>query len=196
MTTDGIPGRYPKGEAKRREILAAALTLVAERGYRNSSLQEIADAVGLSKAGVLHYFESREELLAEVLRERDEHDTATFAPADEDSLTQLSSTVRHNSSVPGLVQLYSRVVVEAEDPRHPAHNYIRERYETIAESFAASVRARQIAGELDPTLDPVVVARMLTALSDGLQLQWLYNQELDMAEVFDAALALLKPPRP
>jgi len=193
VSNDGTTGRYAKGEAKRREILAAALALVAERGYRNSSLQEIADAVQLSKAGVLHYFDSREELIAEVLRERDAHDTAAFAPENDDALTQLSRTVQHNGSVPGLVQLYSRVVVEAESPQHPAHNYVRDRYATITRSFADSVRARQAAGTLDPTLDPVVVARMLTAISDGLQLQWMYNQDLDMAQVFDAALALLQP---
>jgi len=196
MSNDGTPGRYPKGEAKRREILAAALALVADRGYRNSSLQEIADAVGLSKAGVLHYFDSREELIAEVLRERDAHDTATFAPENGDALVQLSRTVQHNGTVPGLVQLYSRIVVEAESPEHPAHNYIGERYETIIATFAESVRQRQADGTLNASLDPVIVARMLTAISDGLQLQWMYRQDLDMSEIFDAALALLAPPQP
>ena len=194
MTIDVPPQRYAKGEAKRREILAAALTLVADRGYRNSSLQEIADAVGLSKAGVLHYFDSREELLAEVLRERDNHDAATLVEDNEDTVTLFERTVRYNSTVPGLVHLYSRLVVESEDADHPAHDYIRDRYTDTIGSLADSIRARQATGTFAAGIDPLVVARMVTALSDGLQLQWMHNQDLDMSEVFDAAIALLARP--
>ncbi|MWJ19451.1 TetR/AcrR family transcriptional regulator, partial [Clavibacter michiganensis subsp. michiganensis] len=49
MAVDEGPRRYAKGAARRREILEAALALIAERGYSASSLQEIADAVGISK---------------------------------------------------------------------------------------------------------------------------------------------------
>jgi AcrR family transcriptional regulator len=186
--------RYAKGEAKRREILEAALALVAERGYRNSTLQEIADAVGLSKAGVLHYFTSRENLIAEVIRERDAQDATSFGRDATDMLDLLRKTMQHNESVPGLVELYSRLVVEAESHEHPAHDYVRERYATTTDSVAAAVRQRQEAGALAGDADPRVLARTLIALSDGLQLQWMYNREIDMAEAFDAILALLQPP--
>jgi AcrR family transcriptional regulator len=185
--------RYAKGEAKRREILEAALALVAERGYRNSTLQEIADAVGLSKAGVLHYFTSRENLIAEVIRERDAQDATSFGRDATDMLDLLRKTMEHNESVPGLVELYSRLVVEAESHEHPAHDYVRERYATTTDSVAAAVRQRQEAGALSGNIDPRVLARTLIALSDGLQLQWMYNREIDMAEAFDAILALLQP---
>jgi AcrR family transcriptional regulator len=185
--------RYAKGEAKRREILEAALALVAERGYRNSTLQEIADAVGLSKAGVLHYFTSRENLIAEVIRERDAQDATSFGRDATDMLDLLRKTMEHNESVPGLVELYSRLVVEAESHEHPAHDYVRERYATTTDSVAAAVRQRQEAGALSGNVDPRVLARTLIALSDGLQLQWMYNREIDMAEAFDAILALLQP---
>ncbi|MCY7290050.1 MAG: TetR/AcrR family transcriptional regulator [Cryobacterium sp.] len=187
--------RYAKGEAKRREILDAALAVVAGHGYRNSTLQEIADAVELTKAGVLHYFDSREDLMAQVLRERDLLDGVAYTPADGDSLTQLRRTVEHNRSVPGLVQLYSRVVVEAESTEHPAHAYVFERYDNLVQSLAEGVRRRQEAGTARPDLDPVVAARMVIALSDGLQLQWLHDQSLDMSAVFDAAMALVLEPR-
>ncbi len=187
--------RYAKGEAKRHEILVAALAVVAGHGYRNSTLQEIADAVELTKAGVLHYFDSREDLMAQVLRERDLLDGVAYTPADGDSLTQLRRTVEHNRSVPGLVQLYSRVVVEAEAPEHPAHAYVFERYDNLVQSLAEGVRRRQEAGTARPDLDPVVAARMAIALSDGLQLQWLHDQSLDMSAVFDAAMALVLEPR-
>jgi AcrR family transcriptional regulator len=191
MSIDAPARRYAKGEAKRRQILDAALAVVAERGYRNSSLQEIADAVGLTKAGVLHYFDSREELMAEVVSERDVHDRATFEGVEPDLLGTLSRTIEHNGSVPGLVQLYSRLVIEAEAPEHPAHAYVRERYDEIVNSLAESVRQRQRDGSVRRDIDPMVVARAATALSDGLQLQWLHDDTLDMSGVFDAALELM-----
>lgn len=194
-STDVPARRYAKGESKRREILDAALSVVAAHGYRNSTLQEIADAVGLTKAGVLHYFDSREDLIAQVLRERDLLDGIAYTPTDGDSLTQLRRTVEHNRSVPGLVQLYSRVVVEAEAPEHPAHAYIGERYDGLVASLAAGVLRRQQDGATRTDVDPVTAARIAIALSDGLQLQWLHDQSLDLSAVFDAAMALVLEPQ-
>ncbi|HEY5230670.1 MAG TPA: helix-turn-helix domain-containing protein, partial [Galbitalea sp.] len=55
-------GSYAKGVAKREEILRTALEVFARQGYRGTSLRELADAVNLSQAGLLHYFDSKEEL--------------------------------------------------------------------------------------------------------------------------------------
>lgn len=191
MSIDGSARRYAKGETKRLEILAAALELVATGGYRNSTLQDIADAVHLTKAGVLHYFESRDDLMAQVLAQRDAAWEAQSGDSG-DMLHVLGQAIVHNASVPGLVQLYSRVVVEAENPAHVAHQAMLERYARLAERLAASVRERQIAGTAHPDLDPAQVARLAIALSDGLQLQWLYHPAgPDMAHDFDAALTLI-----
>ena len=60
--------RSVNAHKKRREILDAALEVVARNGYSRTSVRELADAVGLSQAGLLHYFDSKEHLFAEVLR--------------------------------------------------------------------------------------------------------------------------------
>lgn len=193
VTADAPTRRYAKGDARRREILAAALRVISERGYRHSSLQEIADAVGLTKAGVLHYFDSREELLAEVLRERDAVDQTSFATEADDLVAVLGSTVRHNSEVPGLVQLYSRLVVEAEAPEHPGHDYVGERYDLLVRRLGDAVRARQAAGTMRSDIDPALAARLIAAVSDGLQLQWLHDPDIDMPAAFDGLLRLLEP---
>jgi hypothetical protein len=59
------------------------------------------------------------------------------------------------------------------------------------------VRQRQHDGSVRADIDPLVLARAVTALSDGLQLQWLHDKTVDMSGVFDAALELLigAPPR-
>jgi AcrR family transcriptional regulator len=48
-------------------ILDAAAGLFARRGFAKTSVQDIADAVGLSKAGLLHHFPTKEALHAAVL---------------------------------------------------------------------------------------------------------------------------------
>jgi len=57
----------PRGEARDR-ILQVASERFAARGYADVSMQEIADAVGITKAALYYHFRSKEDLFAEVAR--------------------------------------------------------------------------------------------------------------------------------
>ena len=64
----GGNGRGPRKQAPRRklmmsEILEQAMQLFAERGYEGTTLQDVADAVGLSRPNLYNYVRSKEELL-------------------------------------------------------------------------------------------------------------------------------------
>ena len=50
-------------------VIAAAITVMAERGYSATSIQEVADRVGVLKGSLYHYFSSKEELLFRILDE-------------------------------------------------------------------------------------------------------------------------------
>lgn len=52
---------------KQAEILAAAVRLFHEKGYHATSMQDIADAVGLQKGSLYHYIPGKEELLALII---------------------------------------------------------------------------------------------------------------------------------
>ncbi|QPE04304.1 TetR/AcrR family transcriptional regulator [Microbacterium schleiferi] len=190
-------GSYAKGVAKREEILERALEVIATEGYDGASVKRIAEAVGLSQAGLLHYFDSKEELFTEVLRKRDEHDRAHFGllreetdPGPVHARASFVRVVRHNADVPGLVELFSRLAVEAAHPDHPAHEYFLER----GENFRTLIE-RNLAGQDDaaPVLPPEVLTRVLQAVSDGLQLQWLLDPTVDMAATLDHLMAVLIP---
>lgn len=60
-------------EARRREVLEAAVAIFSERGYRAASMADIAARLGMGKASLYHYVASKEEVLIElyedVLRE-------------------------------------------------------------------------------------------------------------------------------
>lgn len=175
-------GSYAKGIAKREEILTVALDLVAQQGFRRTSIKDIADAVGLTQAGLLHYFDSKDELWVEILRRRDEIDLAHDWHA-EDPAALLAAIVRHNTEVPGLVQMFVNLsAAAATDPEHPAHEYFRERYERSRRDLSADFRAMQQDGRLRADVDPVELTSVLLAVSDGMQIQWLYDPTRDMAQ--------------
>jgi AcrR family transcriptional regulator len=58
---------YKKSEDSRRQVLDAAIATLAVRGLASTSIQDIADAAGLSKDTVHYHFESKDELLRHVL---------------------------------------------------------------------------------------------------------------------------------
>ena len=184
------PARYAKGLAKREEILTTALEVIARTGYRGTSVKELANAVGLSQAGLLHYFSSKEELFAEILAKRDAVNEHAAAERGESVLDGLVSIVRHNADVPGLVQLYAQFSVEASDPGTP-----RTRCSSSATPGSGTsgddIAAGKEAGTLSPDLDPAVTAGLLIAAADGLQTQWLLDPEVDMAAHLASLVSLL-----
>ncbi|MDZ8170521.1 TetR/AcrR family transcriptional regulator [Microbacterium xanthum] len=188
-------GSYAKGVAKREEILQRALDVIAREGFRRTSVKDLAEAVGLSQAGLLHYFGTKEQLYTEILRKRDELDNAALGPAPdapvgvEDMRESWVDVIRHNQQVPGLVHLFAAMSVDAADPEHPAHEYFTERNARLRASLAAALGDR-----LDPRLDPETAGRLLQAVSDGLQLQWMLEPDLDMADTTEALLDLIIPP--
>jgi AcrR family transcriptional regulator len=190
----GQRGPYAKGIAKREEILERALDVIARGGYRKASVKELADAVGLSQAGLLHYFESKEELFAEILRKRDELALAALredlAPI-EDLRSVLVTVAQHNAEVPGLVELYGRLAVAATDPQHPAHAFFLQRGEAVRSLFVHLLAKQQAAGNLTDRIPLETLARILQAVTDGLQLQWMMERDVDMAATIDALFDLL-----
>ena len=53
--------------ARHRKILEIAARLICERGYEGASMQQIARACGLTKAGLYHHIQSKENLLVEIM---------------------------------------------------------------------------------------------------------------------------------
>ena len=51
---------------KRKAILEAAVELIAEKGYTHTSMQQIADSVGVSKGSLYTFFPSKEDLIISI----------------------------------------------------------------------------------------------------------------------------------
>jgi len=53
-----------KTEKRKSEIADKATDIFFKKDYRSTSLKDIADATGTSKAGIYHYFKTKEDILA------------------------------------------------------------------------------------------------------------------------------------
>jgi len=172
-------GAYAKGAVKREEILAVALDVVAKNGCRKATSREIAERVGLTQPGLMHYFGSREELYQEVLRARDDSDLAEYY-APNPRFEGFLAVIKHNTEVPGLVQLYAEFAAEASIAGHPAHEFFVHRYAWVRGLLATAIQRAQQEGEMGPDLDGAEAADLIVATSDGLQVEWLHDPTIDM----------------
>jgi AcrR family transcriptional regulator len=187
----------PGGREQRERILRAALRLFTAQGFRGASLDAVAAEVGISRQGVLHYFPSKTHLLLGVLDLRDE---TSIERADARGATDftdgLIGVVADNQREPDLVRLFTVLAAESVTPEHPGHERFQERYRTVRAVLAQAIEEAQEAGQLGSAIDPANLATLLTAVMDGLQLQFLLDPEsVDMVEPLTALLDLLKAPR-
>jgi AcrR family transcriptional regulator len=190
-----VTGRgYAKGRAKRDEIVDVALDLFATMGYDRTSVREIARRTGLSQAGLLHHFRSKEELFLEVLRRRDVRNQRFYdSEQHEVSLPGLVEIVRHNAEEPGLVRLYVAMSAESTAPDSPVRQFFESRYELLLANIAVDVTKRKESGELPADLDEQAVASLLVAAADGLQIQWLLDPKgVDMGARLELLARLLR----
>jgi len=176
-----------------------ALEVFSRTGFRGGSLREIAKRVGVTPAGLLHHFADKEELFAEVLRQRDEKvRQAAGDPAEHTLLAQARRVVAHNRASRGLTSLYAIVSAEATDSEHPSHADFAARYRDRATEAEAILRLGQADGEVRDDIDPALAARLISGVMDGIQLQWLLDDTVDMVALFDEFVRgyLLPPAEP
>jgi AcrR family transcriptional regulator len=188
MSASGRGGNAARSEATRERVLQATLRALAANGYQGSSLSGIAEAAGMTTAGLLHHFPSKEQLLVAVLAERDRSDGARHNLRGAQGLAALDrlvELVEFNALVPGLVRAFTVLMGEAVGEDHPAREWFEQRYPRRRDNIAAALRAGLDTGEIRQDADTDAVAAEIIALMDGLQVQWLLNpDQVDLAAVF------------
>ncbi|MEU0248543.1 TetR/AcrR family transcriptional regulator [Streptomyces sp. NPDC006235] len=176
-------GPYAKTPARRAEIVRAARDSFAENGYAKASLRDIAERAGITHAGLLHHFRNKDEILAEVLAERDSEEWQHGA-AQVDSVDQLApyldELIRHHQKAPELMRLWIELAAAASRTDHPAHAYFVERYERGRTQFAEGFLDKAARGRLREGVSPQSAAALFHAVLNGLQLQWVLDQDLDI----------------
>jgi AcrR family transcriptional regulator len=180
-------GPYAKSAERQRQIIEAALEAFSTRGFHAASLRDIADQVGISQAGLMHHFTSKERLLAAVLAERDMRYEPQFRGRTHGIavLGALRDVVIANTEQPELVRLFATLAAEAMQPEHPAHSFFVHRYRAVRDLIADAFANGQAVGEIHPSIDVDYAATVVIAIQDGLQVQWILRADFDMVRAFD-----------
>jgi AcrR family transcriptional regulator len=181
-------------------LMASALKLVKQQGYRRVRLEDIAADAGVSKATVYHYFTNKDELitraLSERVAERQAEAEALLARSGPSARDRLTAFLRHFWDVQltpavGVWQrlIVSEIVTDAPPIFRAWARGLVNRW-TLVERL---IREGQTTGEFRPDVDTAVAARMIIS---GLSHQALFQEHLglkklapcDLDRVFDAAL--------
>ncbi|GAA2983513.1 AcrR family transcriptional regulator [Microbacterium terrae] len=195
----------PETIARRKEIVKIAAEVFGAKGYNAGTLGDIAEQAGMTHAGILHHFGSKDQLLLEVLTYRDETDVEDLEerhiPGGEELFRHLVRTAIKNAERAGIVQSFVVLSAESVTDDHPAREFFASRYTTlrgeIAHAFAVMCDERGID-------QPAVVAdaaASILAVMDGLQVQWLLERsavDLGRATEFaiEAIVASVLSPQP
>ena len=193
MSTSRSRGQYAKGAERREQIIQTATDVFATEGFEGTALKRVAELVGVREATLFHYFKGKQELLTAVLAERDRRSLAAGDP-ERVGLDLMAPVAERNRQQPGLTTLYAVASATANDPGHDSHPYFRERYENLVQDIAVDVGRRQASGSVRADVDAATLARLVVAAFDGLQLQWLYDKDVDMAEGLRKLIDVLLAP--
>lgn len=183
-------------EVRKEQILDETIRIIGERGFYGFTIQELARRCGLSNAGLLYYFGSKDLLLINALEELERRETLLVADIIKNAtqrgasaknvLDLLSAVITVGTADPELLRLAIVLKAEALDPKHPAHKTFRSRDAAVQTMFTRA---------LTPFVDdPKKMARRVAAILDGLGEHWVRSgQSFNIGEEWDAVAERLLP---
>lgn len=172
-----------KGEDRRAQIVAAAQRLLTRNGWRSTTLAQIAQEVGMTTAGLLYHFPSKEQLLHAVLDARDVDDDARSDRAG-DLAEEIRKTAYRIERSPELVGTFVVLLVENLMVDAPLHGRLLERWRTSVDIVAEAIRSQQCSGRYRADIDPAVRAVEIVAFINRIEMSWLLDRSTPLREVF------------
>jgi AcrR family transcriptional regulator len=178
--------RSRKGAATRARLVDAAKEVFEEHGFLEAKIADIAKRAGLSSHGAFyHYFESKEAVFAEVAEQLDEllgepMQQVILDPEGEadprkrlvTALRQHLGAYREEARIMGIIEQVAR-----QDEGVAA---VRFKHTTQhRDEIARSIRHLQRVGAADASLDPVIAAGALGAMSERFAEMWLVQGFLE-----------------
>ena len=92
LRASGSSSSPTNGSTRRDELLAVATKLFAARGYHGTRMDDVADAVGLNKATVYHYYASKSLILYDIYKSAADF---TVGASQDDPTASARETIYH-----------------------------------------------------------------------------------------------------
>lgn len=174
------PGmRQSRGRKRRAEILHAARRLFAQNGFRGTSLAMLAEEIGITDAGLLYHFPTKNDLLLAVLEETDkEQEHRMSGGLDTDDANYISAWAEFGKVLeedPVLMALDVLMSAEHLQTASDFNDYFQRRYEEFRERLVRSLKKGKADGVYNSDFNPQLEAALMIAALDGLRLQWLLS---------------------
>ncbi len=173
-----------KGEDRKQRILQVAQRLLTRNGWRSTTLAQIAGEAGVTPAGLLHHFESKDQLLHAVLDARDLDDESHADRAGGDLISQIAQVADRFHRAPELVGTFTVLLVENILPEAPLHNRMLARHREAVDIVAEMIRSGQADGRYRTDIDPAIKAVEILAFVHGMETTWLLDPSIPLTEVF------------
>ena len=185
-----LKGQAQRGATTREAVVDAALAVFATRGYRAGALAEIGARVGLSPAGILYHFGSKDALLVAVIAERDRRASEAVARivtgTGLSSLRELIAFAAVIERERGLAALHTVLQAESLEPDGPAHAYFLGRSRALRNGVSLTLQAARDAGEVAPDTDITAKAAELVAFLEGAATLWLLDPTVSLTALYDS----------
>jgi AcrR family transcriptional regulator len=175
-------------EQKRERLVTAAAQVFATRGFRNATMEEIAQVAGTAKGTLYLYFEDKEALFYAVfewLTTQTIERNSTISREDAPSAKRLYALAEAAAQFMVEDREWFALTLDvwaaggSTESRERFATALREMYAQYREVIADIVRAGQKRGELRADLDPDALGAALTGAIDGLLLQCWFDPALD-----------------
>lgn len=185
------------GSRRRAQILDAATAVFARRGVQQARMDDIAAEVRLSKPALYLYFESKDAIVAELMKRLFELEVADLKQLEEapgtvaERLLTFDDLVQRQFRELGVpVSLFWEFYALALRERR-ARTVVRRYFAVIRERLEALIAQGVAAGELRD-VDPKATAIAILAVWEGLGLLWAAEpRAIDWRSAADGALRLL-----
>ncbi|KHL03593.1 hypothetical protein LK10_09105 [Sinomonas humi] len=177
---------------RRREVVAEAMEVFGQHGFKGGTLQQVAERVGLTPAAIIKLFGSKEGLLIAVLEHWDVVTSEVMGSPNRgyEFLEAFKKLMRYHTQHRGLLELYTTMAAEATSADHPAHEFMTRRYaatlDTMRQLFRDAIEDRYFRPMAEDEIEGE--AECLLATMDGLEIQFLLNPSFDLERSFAAFL--------
>ena len=160
-TRPSRPALRERYDRKQQQVVVEAARVFARNGYDQTTMQELADAVGIAAGGLYHYFGSKEQLLIEICDQL-MHPLLERAEGAEGLRELVHLWVEHVTTHRDhmLVFQQERHVIE-HGPQWRSVREDRKAFERIVESVLERARAEGSAPAIDPRLSVAALLGMV-----------------------------------
>ncbi|GAA4022280.1 hypothetical protein GCM10022247_53120 [Allokutzneria multivorans] len=185
MTSTPRAGRRAETtQESRRLLITAATELFAERGYRQTTFEDIAARSGISRGSIPWHFGNKEGLLGAVV----DHAVVRPLAGEPDTLDEALDTLVAFTRSPS-TKLFATLVGEAVEPGSAPHKWYADLHESLRRRISTWLGRADLPADVNADeLATVVLGAVV-----GIHMQWrIAPDAIDLNRTYDTLGAVLR----